>query len=164
MPNIYELKKDFDTLWSVLEDELVDPEALLGAFDTVTEELDIKLENCCKYIKNQEAVIAGLKEEEKRISQKRKAKENAIERLKQLMKETLDAAGEKKREVGTFSVSVQANPKSVVLDVPLSDIPSDYLKFKEPELDKKKLKEEIESGVAPEGIDHLVQTTSLRIR
>ena len=81
MASVYELKNEFNTLWMILEDELVDDEALVGAWETATEDLSIKLENCCKYIKNEEAVIAGLKEEEERLNARRKAKENAIKRL-----------------------------------------------------------------------------------
>lgn len=165
MANIYELKREFDTLWSILEEELVSEDDLVGAFETATEDLQIKLENCCKYIKNQEAEISGLKEEEKRLSVKRKAKENAVERLKQLMKGAMESAGEKKLGCGTFTVSIQANPKSVVLDEQyIENIPEEYLKYREPEIDKKKLKEHIEAGIDLAGIAHLEQTSSLRIR
>ena len=165
MPSIYELKTEFDKLWMILEEELVDDDALLGAFETAQEDLAIKLENCCKYIKNQEAVIAGLKEEEKRISAKRKAAENAVERLKKLMQIAMTTAGERKLPCGTFTVSIQANPKKVVMDEQyIENIPDEYLKFAEPEIDKKKLKEHLEAGYDLEGIAHLEQSEGLRIR
>lgn len=165
MPNLYELKNEFDQLWAILEDEAASDEMIAGAFDTATEDLAIKLENCCKYIKNQEALIAGLKEEEKRISTKRKSAENAVERLKSLMKMALDAAEIKKLACGTFTCSVQANPKKVVVDEQYIDnIPEEYLKFAEPEIDRKKLKDHLEAGYDLEGIAHLEQTTGLRIR
>ena len=165
MASIYELAQEFNQLWMILEDELVDDDALLGAFETATEDLTIKMENCCKYIKNQEAVIAGLKEEEKRINAKRKAAENAVERLKVLMKMAMDTAGYQKLPCGTFTCSIQANPKKVVIDEQyIENVPEEYLKYAEPEIDKKKLKEHLEAGVDLEGIAHLEQTTGLRIR
>lgn len=165
MPNIYELKSEFNTLWTILEDELVDDEALMGAFETATEDLAIKLENCCKYIKNEEAVIAGLKEEEERLNAKRKAKENAIKRLKALMQDAMNAAGEKKIQCGTFTTSIQNNAPSVVMDEQyVENVPAEYLRLREPEVDKKKILEDLKAGKDLTGLAHLQQTASLRIR
>jgi len=165
MANIYEIKNEFNTLWSILEDELVDDEALVGAWETATEDLAEKLENCCKYIKNEEAVIAGLKEEEERLNARRKAKENAIKRLKQLMQDAMTAAGEKKLPCGTFTVSIQNNAPSVVMDEQyVENVPAEYLRLREPEVDKKKILEALKDGKNLDGLAHLQQTASLRIR
>jgi hypothetical protein len=165
MPNIYELTNEFNTLWSILEDELVDDEALVGAFETATEDLAIKLENCCKYIKNEEAVIAGLKEEEERLNAKRKAKENAIKRLKALMQDAMTAAGEKKIQCGTFTTSIQNNAPSVVMDEQyIENVPAEYLRIREPEVDKKKILDDLKAGKDLTGLAHLQQTASIRIR
>ena len=165
MASVYELKNEFNTLWMILEDELADDDMILGAWETAKEDLAIKLENCCKYIKNEEAVIAGLKEEEERLNARRKAKENAIKRLKQLMQDAMTAAGEKKIQCGTFTTSIQNNAPSVVVDEQyIENIPSDYLRVKEPEIDKKKLLEDLKAGKELEGIAHLEVKQSLRIR
>ena len=165
MANIYELKNEFNTLWAILEDELADEDMILGAWETAQEDLAIKLENCCKYIKNEEAAIAGLKEEEKRLHERRQAKENAIERLKKLMKEAMETAGEKKIQCGTFTTSIQNNAPSVVMDEQyIENIPAEYLRVKEPEIDKKKLLEDLKAGKELEGLCHLEIRTSLRIR
>ena len=165
MASIYELKAEFDTLWMILEDELADEEAILGAWETAKEDLTIKLENCCKYIKNEEALITGLKEEEERLNARRKAKENAIKRLKALMQDAMIASGEKKIQCGTFTTSIQNNAPSVVVDEQyIENIPSEYLRVKEPEIDKKKLLEDLKAGKELDGIAHLEVTQSLRIR
>lgn len=165
MANLYELNAEFNQLWMLLEDEEVDEEMVIGAFETATEDLTFKLENCCKYIKNIDAEIAGLKAEEERLYARRKAKENAVKRLKELMKLAMNTAGEKKLPCGTFTVSVQNNPASVVMDEQcIENIPEDYLKYRDPEIDKKKLKDHLEKGIAPEGIAHLEVSSSVRIR
>ncbi len=165
MTSVYELKNEFNTLWTILEDELVDDEALVGAWETATEDLSIKLENCCKYIKNEEAVIAGLKEEEERLNARRKAKENAIKRLKQLMQDAMNTAGEKKLPCGTFTVSIQNNAPSVVMDEQyIENVPAEFLRLREPEVDKKKILEALKDGKNLDGLAHLQQTSSLRIR
>lgn len=166
MASIYELKQEFMTLWDILEDEAVEDEALIDAFQTATEDLTFKLENCCKYIKNTQAEIKGLKEEEERLYARRKTKEKAIERLKKLMQEALIVAGEKKIPCGTFTVSIQKNPEKVVLDTEDKALfPEKYLIPQEPNIDTKQIKEDLKAGDhVLIGIAHLEQTESLRIR
>lgn len=164
MANIYELKQEFDTLWSILEDELVEDSELEDAFANAQLDLADKLENCCKYIKNQESAIAGLKEEEKRLSTKRKAMENGIERLKKLMQMAMTAAGEKKIACGTFTTSIQANPPKAVIDTDLANIPEKYLVAQEPTIDKKAILADLKDGANLEGVAHIEQGESLRIR
>ena len=165
MANLYELKNEFNTLWEILEDELADDETISGAWEVAQEDLADKLENCCKYIKNCETEITGLKAEEERLNVRRKAKENAVKRLKDLMKQAMLAAGEKKIQCGTFTTSVQNNAPSVVVDEQyIENIPAEYLRIKEPEIDKKKLGEDLKAGKNLEGLAHLEVTQSLRIR
>ena len=164
MPSIYELKAEFDKLWMILEEELVDDDALLGAFETAQEDLAIKLENCCKYIKNQEALIEGLKEEKKRLNAKQKSAENAIERLKKLMKDAVEASGDKKIPCGTFTVAIQKNPPKLLLDVEsVYDVPDEFLKYAEPEVRSKDALDAIKAGQVFTWC-HSVQEDSLRIR
>lgn len=166
MANIYEIKNEFLTLWSILEDELTDDKTLEGAFETATEDLKDKLDNCCKYIKNEQATVKGLDEEIKRLQAKKKAKENAIDRLKKLMKDAMDTAGEKKLPCGTFLVYIQNNPTSVKIDEQyIENIPEEYFKPRKPEdIDKTKLKADLEAGKDLGGIAHLEQTQSLRMK
>ena len=168
MANIYEITCEFMTLWSILEDELTDDETLLDAFQNATDDLKDKLENCCKYIKNEQATIKGLEDEIKRLQDKKKSKENAIERLKKLMEGAMNAAGEKKLPCGTFLVYIQKNPESVKVDEQyLENIPADYLRIKEPEIDRKKLLADLknpEKAKALEGIAHIEQSESIRIK
>lgn len=164
MANLYDIAQSFDTLWLLLNDDTVADEVLIDAFDNLTDDLKSKLEGCCKFIKNEEATIAGLKEEEKRLKERRQAAENRISRLKDLMKLSIKMSGEKKLACGTFTVSVQANPESVVMDEQyIENIPEEYLKYKDPEIDRTKIKEELKNG-AQLWFAHLEQTEGVRIR
>ena len=165
MASIYDLKNTFNTLWAILEDEGASDDVILDAFATATEDLADKLENCCKYIANEEATIEAFKAEEDRIKARRKAKENAVDRLKKLMFDAMNTAGIKKQACGTFTCSVQANPPKAVIDVSLADIPSDYLIPQLPTVDKKKLLADLKADPdALASIAHLEQGESLRIR
>ena len=169
MANIYEITNQFPFLKTLEESGEVDAEAIKGALEVAREELSGKLEDYCKVIKNFEAEIAGLKSEEERLKAKRQVKENAIKNMKEAMKfavETaLEGSSEKKIACGTFTCAIQKNPESVVMDEQyIENIPEIYLKFKEPEIDRAKIKEDIKAGKNLEGLAHLEQTSGLRIR
>ena len=169
MANIYEITNQFPFLKTLEESGEVDAEAIKGALEVAREELSGKLEDYCKVIKNFEAEIAGLKSEEERLKARRQVKENAIKNMKEAMKFAIETAlegrSEKKIACGTFTCAIQKNPESVVMDEQyIENIPEIYLKFKEPEIDRAKIKEDIKAGKNLEGLAHLEQTSSLRIR
>jgi chromosome segregation ATPase len=165
MANIYELTNELQVLWNLMEDGNLDDEMIIGAFDCAKEDLADKLEGYCKFIKNLESDIAGLKAEEERLNARRKAMENTITRCKDAMKFALNTAGEKKIPCGSFVVSVQNSTPSVVLDEQyIENIPEKYLIPQEPKIDKKRIKADIDAGKNLDGIAHLETTTSLRIR
>lgn len=167
MPSIYELKNEFNTLWAILEDGEASDEVLLDAFQTAEEDLAIKLENCCKYIANEEAIIDGLKAEEDRLNARRKAKENAVARLKTLMYEAMNASGNKKLPCGTFTCSIQNNPPKAVIDVSVADIPTKYLIPQLPKVDTKAILADLKNPDTKDElatVAHLEQGTRLAIR
>lgn len=165
MANIYELTNELSLLWDLMESGELDDEALIGAFDVAKEDLADKLEGYCKFIKNLESDIQGLKAEEERLNARRKTMENTVSRCKDAMKYALNTAGEKKIACGTFTVAVQNTTPSVVMDETyLENIPEKYLVPQEPKIDKKKIKADIDAGENLDGIAHLETSTSLRIR
>ena len=165
MASIYELSAEFMTLWQLMEDGTLEDEALEVAFDVAKEDLADKLEGYCKFIKNLEATIAGLKEEEKRLNTRRKTMENTVERAKEAMQHALNVSGEKKMACGTFTVYIQSNPPKCVIDTEIAQIPGKYLVQSEPTVDKKLLLNDLKSEEAGlEGIAHIEQGESLRIK
>ena len=165
MANIYELTNELSLLWDLMENGELEDEVLIGAFDVAKEDLADKLEGYCKFIKNLESDIQGLKAEEERLNARRKTMENTVSRCKDAMKFALNTAGEKKIACGTFTVAVQNNAPSVVLDEQyIENIPEEYLVPQEPKIDKKKIKADIDAGKDLSGIAHLETGVSLRIR
>lgn len=169
MANIYDLGNSFATLWGLIEDEAVEDEVLLEAFENATDDLKDKLENCCKYIKNVDSDIAGLDEEIKRLQAKKKSLTNGKDRLKGMMLRALNMSGEKKLPCGTFTVYKQANPPKVVIDEQyIENIPEQYLIPQEPVINKALILEALKESniIHPEldGIAHIEQGESLRIK
>ena len=167
MPTMYEITADMAFLYQLMEQDELDQEALRGALAVSKEELGIKLEAYAKVIKEIEAENEAIKKEIERLTAKKKANENHIANMKEAMKFAVITAEPEKKKIKTelFSFNVQNNTPSVVMDEQyIENIPEEYLKFKEPEVDKKKIAEHIKAGVDLSGIAHLEQTTSLRIR
>lgn len=165
MANIYELTADIQLLWNLMEEGEIEDDTLIDAMQNSQEELSIKLENYCKFIKNMEADAKAFKEEEQRLYARRKTLENTIERAKSAMKYAMDVAGEKKIKGNLFTISLQNNPPKVVLDEQyIENIPEKYIKYAEPEVNRALIKEDLTNGVDLEGLAHLEQTEGLRIR
>ena len=167
MSNIYEITGDIMTLWNLMDEETaIDEETIIKAMQDSQEELSHKLEGYCKFIKNLETEVEGFKKEEARLKTRRQARENTIKNAKKAMQMAVEASGERKIPCGIFTVSLQKNPASVILDNPYVDLfPPEFIKKVEPELDKTKLKEAIEAGDPRlEGFAHIEQADGLRIR
>lgn len=104
-----------------------------------------KIEAICLYIKNQEALAADIKTEEETLSERRKAKEAKIERLKEYLATSMTAAGEDKFETAKTAVSFRKS-KAVVIDNE-DIVPIEYKKEKITVTpDKTAIKKAIESG------------------
>lgn len=164
MASIYEITNDISFINQMLEEGEIDPEALKGALEVSKEDLTIKLEHYCQFIKNLESDNEGLKAEEDRLAEKRKRNEKVIDNMKAAMMFALDQVKEKKIACGSFTVSVQKNAASVVLDCETALIPELYLIPQAPSIDKKKIKQDLQDGLDLSGVAHLESGSSLRIR
>lgn len=165
MANIYELTESIKLLWDLMDQGELDDDVLKDAMMNSQEDLKDKLEGYCKFIKQMESDVDGVSSEIKRLQDRKAVLKNTIERSKKVMQMAMETAGEKKVKGQIFTISIQANPESVVLDEQyIENIPSAYLKVKDPEVDRAKLKEDLKNGVNLEGIAHLEQNYGLRIR
>jgi seryl-tRNA synthetase len=163
--SIYDLTQDYLIISEMMENPELDPEFLADTMEAVDGELEVKAENYAKVMKNLEGDITALKAEEERLAKKRKAIENNIKRMKGALQEAMELTGKTKFKTDLFSFGIQKNAPSVVIDAAdIRDIPEDYLKFKEPEVDKTAIKNAINAGVDFEGLAHLEVSQSLRIR
>ena len=168
MASLYELSGDYAKFAEYMEQVELEPEmqeALEDALNNLGEDIEIKLENYAKIIKNFESDIAGLKAEEERLARKRKAMENSIKNMKQRMTEAMIRTGKVDIKGELFKFKVQANPPAVVMDVNyIEDVPEKYLIAQDPKIDKKKLAEDLKAGVDLDGVAHLEASASVRIR
>ena len=165
MANIYELTESIKLIWNLMDQGELDDDVLKDAMLNSQEDLKDKLEGYCKFIRQMESDIEGISAEIERLQDRKAVLKNTIERSKKVMQMAMETAGEKKIKGQIFTISIQANPESVVLDEQyIENIPPEYLKVKDPVIDRAKLKEDLKNGVNLEGIAHLKQNYGLRIR
>lgn len=168
MASLYDLTGDYARFSELMEMEELTPEQtemLKDALDNMAVDIEDKLENYAKIIKNFESDIEGLKAEEARLASKRKTLENNIKNMKARMTDAMIATGKTKIKGSLFSFNMQKNTPSVVIDEAyIENIPSEYLIAQEPKIDKKKLSDDLKAGKDLDGVAHLEQTQTIRIR
>lgn len=159
---LYELTESYLNLQELSEKPEVPQELITSALEQVGEELEVKAENIAKLIKTLEVDITGFKEEEKRLSNRRKSLENRVKNLKEYLDGAMKATGKTKFKGKLFSFNIQPNlPGVEVLDEKL--IPKKYFVNQAPVLDKKTILKDSKNGEDIPGVK-IIQTESLRIR
>lgn len=153
---LYEITEAYMALDNL--DDTEDIKVYLGA---IQDEFNDKVENITYVIQDYKTQAKILKDEEKRLAEKRRELENKTVYLTDYIYENMKALNMQKAKAGTFDLKIQKNPKSVkILDE--AKIADNYIRVKK-ELDKAKIKEALNNGLIVEGAE-LIQTEGLRIR
>lgn len=165
MSTLYQLTSEWQNLYDMMDDESMDEETVLDTIEAIDGEIEIKAEGYAAVIKQLEADQDAIKKEIDRLTARKRTTENNISRLKRSLQDSMELTGKYKFKSGMFSFNIQNNPLAVVLDEQyIENIPEEYLIPQEPKIDRKKMKEDIAAGKDLEGIAHLEQSRSLRIR
>lgn len=149
----------------LLAEENMTEEDKLKVQEELTLLLQQKSQNIIGYYRNNELTIKAMKDEEKRISDVRKALENRNEKFKEYVKECMERAGFTKIETTLGSLSIAKSPISVEVENEDS-IPSEYKKeVVEVKIDKKAIADNFkETGEIPDGVRINTNNTNLRIK
>jgi hypothetical protein len=122
--------------------EIID-EAL---FDELNLKREEKIENILLAVKNLTAEAKAIREEELNLAKRRKVAENKAESLKNFVAGILDGMNFKTPRVAATWRKSEGVVVSSVSDL-MTDGFDSYLKYKEPEADKTKIKAALKSGV-----------------
>lgn len=163
MMTLYQIRNEIiDAL-----DAAVDPETGEITASDAFENLDAlqlafeeKAENTACYIKNLDAEAKAIREEEKALAARRRSLENRAERCKSYLQFCLNG---EKFSTPRCAVSFRHNKSVVVDENRLFDIPDQYLRYKEPEVDKKAVSEALKAGQDVPGCS-LVESVSMIIK
>ena len=162
---LYELTEDYMNLLELAEDPDIDEQAFTDTLEGIEGALEDKAEGYAKVIRTLEGDAAACDAESKRLRNKKQTIENNIKRMKAALQYSMQATGKTKFKTALFSFGIQKNPAAVVMDEAyIENIPERFLVRKDPEINRKAIKDAINAGEDIGGIAHLESTESLRIR
>ena len=87
-------------------------QAWYDTLDGIEQEFEVKAENIAVFIKELNAEIEALKQEEERLRARRKAKENKAESLKDYLKSCMICIGRLKIDTVKARISIRNNPEA----------------------------------------------------
>lgn len=160
---LYELSQNYQNLLDLVENPDIPVEMLHSSLQEIEGEFENKAENICKVIKSIELESRGIREEEKRLANRRKVLENNSKTLKEYLDNHMKSTGIKKIKGTVFTLSIQKNPASVKI-INENSIPTLYKEeIISIKVDKNMIKDILKKGGEISGVE-LHQNESLRIR
>lgn len=159
---LYEIDKQLQDLI----EQAVDPETgeLAEGTEQALADLEMqraeKVENIALFVKNLKADAAAIREEEKALAARRQSAERKAERLQNYLMFALEG---QKFNTARVTISYRHSQRVVLAENRLADVPEEYLRYKEPELDKTAVKKAILSGIEVPGCA-LEDNTALLIK
>lgn len=131
----------------------------------LTEILRKKSNGIIAYTKNIELTIKAIKDEEKRLTDNRKALENKLVRFKGYVKECMEENGFNKIQTDLGTLTLAKSPISVEI-IDENKIPKEYKQtFITTEINKKKIADDFKkTGELIEGVEIHTDNTNLRIK
>lgn len=145
--NLYEMTSNARYLYDLLENGEIDEKTVDDTIASMG--VEDKLEDYCKVIRQFEADAVAYREEEKRLAEKRKTAERAVERLESAVIGYMTAAGKDKQKCGVFDLRVRHNKSVEILDADLVD--PTYLIAQPAKIDKAAIRKVLMNGEAVTG-------------
>jgi len=160
--NLYQITNAFPQL---MANDEISEEDKAKIKEELTLLLQQKSQNTIGYAKNIELTIEAMKNEEKRISEQRKALENRLVNFKEYVKECMEKNGFTKIETTLGTLSIAKNPISVEI-VNEEEVPNEYKKeVVTTKIDKKAIADNFKAtGEIIAGVKMNTQNTSLRVK
>jgi len=162
---LYQVSDQYLADLEKLNDLELDDQTFKDTLEGLTGDFELKVTNVSMYVRNIEASVEAIREAEKQMSNRRKAMENKINRLKQYLKDNMIRTGITKVDCPYFQLSLRNNPETVEV-INLDEITPEYFDIPPlpaPVLNKKAVKDAIKSGIEINGAK-LIQNQSLQIK
>ena len=152
--NLYEIDNEILGCVDLETGEVFDVEK----FEELSLTRDEKIEGICLWIKNLRAEAEALKAEKDAFAKRQKAAENKMESLKNYISGYLAGSTFKSSKV---NVSFRKSESLEISEDAI--IPDEFLKYKEPDVDKVALKAAVKSGAYVVGVD-IVENLNIQIK
>lgn len=151
---LYELTNEYQTILNMIDEETEFPaEAIADTLEAITAEIEVKADNIACMLKSLDAEIAAIKSEETRLSDRRKSKQTAYDRIKQYLSDELRRANIDKVETARNKITFRKS-ESVELLVDegafikwAQESNDDLLTYVDPKINKTAIKAAIKDGM-----------------
>lgn len=160
MPKLYELEDTFLKVQSMIVN---DDELLFDTLESMDFQNDFnnKMVGYAKVVLNIQSDISSLKDEEKRLNDRRKKLENKVSYLQGRMLDAMNLVGSKSIDDPIVSIRKRQNKRVSILDE--SKISDKYLVPQMPKISKSEIKKDIKNGIEVEGAE-ITEYASLNIK
>lgn len=152
---LYELANDYVALMQAIENEELPEEAIADTLEAITGEIEDKADGIACVLKSLDAEIFAIKAEEHNLAERRKAKENAKERIKQYLADTLLGLGIDKVETARNKITFRKSESVEVDDDTFFEWAckngSHLLTYTAPKPNKTEIKKALKAGEEIEG-------------
>lgn len=160
---LYEITQDIAELEELINNEELTEDEVTEVKSMIESVLNEKAEQIAYVIKNKESDIKAIKEEEKRLKEKRKSVEKSAERLKSYVLENLLTLDKKKIKTSVGDIAIRKS-QAVEVSTDVNVLDDRFKRVKTTvEADKAALKEAIKSGEVVDGVE-IVENYSLNVR
>ena len=155
--NLYDIEYEITNCVDSETGEIIDEKRL----DALQMERQKKIENILLWIKNLKSEAGAIREEEKKLADRRQSDEKKAESLTQYVQNVLNG---EKFNTSRVVVSYRKSEAVIVDDLQLMQETCDeYLKYKDPEPDKAKIKAALKDGITVPGC-HLEERQNITIK
>lgn len=152
MANIYDINERFLQFQRFVEEagEELDEQTIRDTFESLEGEVSEKLTGYAAVIKNMESDVDGMKKAEKAIQERRKFAENKIQRLTNVVDETMKFHEIDKIPTPEFVIGYRKCPPSLEV-VDEDEIPEQFWIPQDPKLDRSAALTLLKEGATVEG-------------
>ena len=155
--NLYDIEYEITNCVDSETGEIIDEQRL----DALQMAREKKIENILLWIKNLKSEAGAIREEEKKLADRRQSDEKKAESLTQYVQNVLNG---EKFKTSRVVVSYRKSEAVIVDDLQLMQETCDeYLKYKDPEPDKAKIKAALKDGITVPGC-HLEERQNITVK
>jgi hypothetical protein len=163
MPNLYELNQDYleaievASLYAEESDGVLE-DCIANELNNIQLTLNEKIENTILFIKSEVALAKAIRDEEKALAERRKVKENRVERMKVYLGGVLNGS---KFESAKGKISYRRSKSTELYDI--EALPKEYWVTKDPEPSKTLAKQALDEGKVVPGA-RIVENVSIQVK
>lgn len=145
---LYDIQNNYLYLLNLLQEEETDQQLILDTLESIDGDFEEKADNYAKIIKTLDSEAKALKEEEARLAARRKSRENNIQLLKSNLENAMRVTGKTsfKTLLFNFSIAKNGGKAPLKIDIPIEEIPIQYFKRTERELNNELLRNDLDEG------------------